>query len=411
MPVTMQDIADKTGLSRPTVSLALRDKGTLSTATRQRVRHAAEALGYRANALARGMRAGKFGSIALVLSEHTGRSYLPPQVLKGIRDALSRRELHLTLAGLPDEKLTDAGFVPRILREYCCDGMLIDYTDDIPERMIDLIESLRQPAIWLNSKRAYDCVYPDDVAIGREATRRLLAAGHRRIAYLDWGAGWKQLPQAHYSQRDRQAGYAEAMRDAGVTPEPIRRQDSSVRASLQQAVAALLRADDAPTAFVTYSWDFARVIAAVTSQQGLSVPSDVSLVNTGSGDQLALDDETQITTVCTPEQQYGAEGVEMLLEKLAAPAGRSYGRPYGRQMPRAVAPLDVVEGQTVAPPPRRANNEATVRPSGRDGNENTTLRSRRQGTDTRPPVAAGPAATSTLGEKGTEWNVARSSQS
>jgi LacI family transcriptional regulator len=335
-------LAVAAGLHRVTVTKALRDDPSISEATRERVRKLAAEIGYRPNASARAMRAGKFGTVALVLSAHPGRSYLPERALRGICQTLSDRELQLTIAQLPDEKLTDAGFVPRLLREYCCDGMLIDYTDHIPDRMIELIEQLRQPAIWLNRKQDHDCVYPDDLAMGREATRRLLAAGHRRIAYVDWGAGWKQLDQAHYSQRDRQAGYEAAMRDAGLTCRIVRREDSTIDSSAEELMALigdLVTGADAPTAFVTYSWPFGRRIAAAVMRRQRRVPQDVSLV-TISEQRERLDDGTYVDTEIVPTHAYGVAGVQAVLDKLD--------EPQKRLAPRAVAPEPFAKGQSVA---------------------------------------------------------------
>ncbi|NBB95544.1 MAG: LacI family DNA-binding transcriptional regulator, partial [Planctomycetes bacterium] len=80
MPITMQDIAEYAGVSRPTVSQALAGacgKYRISEKTRRKVRGAARALGYRPNAAARCMRAGEFGAVALVLSYDVIRSHLP----------------------------------------------------------------------------------------------------------------------------------------------------------------------------------------------------------------------------------------------------------------------------------------------------------------------------------------------
>jgi len=347
----MAEVAQVAGVSQPTASQALGRnpaKHRIAPDTVRRVREAASKLGYRPNASARAMRTGRFGSIALILSSHPSRSYLPLAALHGIWNALAQRDLHMTGAKLPDDKLTDAGFVPRILRELCCDAMLIDYTHHIPDRMIELIENASQAAIWLNRKQDHDCVYPDDEALGRQATERLLDAGHRRIAYLDWGAGWKQLESAHYSQRDRQAGYEQAMRQAGLTTRIMRRDDSEHQPSqampmLRATLREMLSADDRPTAIVTYAWPFARRIAAVARDLGLRIPDDLSLVNTGSADQLELDDGSTVATIVAPEAEYGAAAVEAVLEKLAAPARRL--------PPRAVTPANAVSGHTVAPPP------------------------------------------------------------
>jgi LacI family transcriptional regulator len=351
LSATLKDIADRTRLSVRTVSQILNrgNAGAYRAETAHRVNEAARRLGYRPNALARAIRLGHFGNIALLLSVHRGRSYLSPETLHGIVQGLREQELHLTVAELPDAELTDAGFVPRILREWCCDGLLVNYTDSIPERMIELIEQSRQPAVWLNRKQDHDCVYPDDFAIGRQATEQLLEAGHRRIAYLDWGAGWKQLAAAHYSQRDRQAGYVKAMKDAGLAPQPIRREDSEVQMAPRQArqvlgdaLDGLLADDDRPTAFVTYSPDFARRVAGAARERSLRIPADLSLVTTCAGQGPTLEDGTPISAAVVPEREYGREGVAALLEKVAAP--------QKRLAPRPVAPGKFAQGQTLAPP-------------------------------------------------------------
>ncbi len=346
---TMLDVARKAGVSQPTVSQALGSnpgKYRISAATVKRVRAMARKMGYRPNASARAVRAGRFGNVALVLSAHPGHSYLPQETLTGICQALAERDLHLTMAQLPDEKLTDAGVVPRVLSELCSDGMLINYTDHIPDRMIELIEESGQPAVWLNRKHDHDCVYPDDLAIGRMATKRLLGAGHRRIAYVDWGAGWKQLESAHYSQRDRQAGYEAVMAAAGFKPWVIRREDSSVCRPLKvlyQAMADVLGRDDRPTAFVTYSRVCAQLIADAARSRDLRVPEDVSLV-TVCFQQEVTARGLEVSFVNTPTREYGMAGVEALLEKIDNPAMRLE--------PRAVEPTEFREGETIAPPRR-----------------------------------------------------------
>ncbi|MBS3734205.1 MAG: LacI family DNA-binding transcriptional regulator [Phycisphaerae bacterium] len=350
--VTQNDIAKAAGVSRLSVHRALTGQKGVSQATRRRIQKLADKFGYRPNAFARGMRTGTFGTVALILSKHAERSYLPFQALAGICDALDQDGLQLTVARLPDEKLTDASFLPRICRELCSDGMLIDYTNDTPNKLDRLVESLRQPAIWLNRKRAHDCVYPDDVALGREATRRLLAVGHRRIVYFDWGPGWKQLDHVHYSRRDRQVGYAEAMRDAGLTPRPIRRDDSDVPTSSQEIMAVigeLVRGENAATGFVSYAWRFGRHVAAGVQRQGLRVPADVSMITIG--EQLhRTDDNTWVDTAVVPSYGYGVAAVEAVLDKIKSPE---------TLLPaRAVEPAEFRSGQTVAPPPGVSRSQA-----------------------------------------------------
>lgn len=65
--ITIRDVARHAGVSITAVSHSLNGKGTISEATRARVRAAADELGYQADAFARGMRQGSIGAIGLVL--------------------------------------------------------------------------------------------------------------------------------------------------------------------------------------------------------------------------------------------------------------------------------------------------------------------------------------------------------
>ncbi|MGF9662066.1 LacI family DNA-binding transcriptional regulator [Arthrobacter crystallopoietes] len=65
--ITIRDVARRAGVSITVVSHSLNGKGTVSEATRARVKAAADELGYQADAFARGMRQGRIGAIGLVL--------------------------------------------------------------------------------------------------------------------------------------------------------------------------------------------------------------------------------------------------------------------------------------------------------------------------------------------------------
>src|SRR5207247_9755473 len=97
-PPTSASIAARMGLARATVTQVLNGRAVeqrIPPETRQRVLKAAQELGYRANASARAIRAGRFGSIALVQSQ-LGQ-YLPAELLNGLTTAMAARDLHLVL--------------------------------------------------------------------------------------------------------------------------------------------------------------------------------------------------------------------------------------------------------------------------------------------------------------------------
>lgn len=335
-PSIQKDIADRLGLARSTVSLALSGRGTIGEATQRQVREAARSLGYRPNASARAVRDGRFGSVGLLLSAIGYRSILPTELLDGILDALASHHLRLTLAKVPDEVLARTGFVPQILREYCCDGLLVNYNAEIPVPLLQHMAASSLPTVWINVRQERDCVHPNDVEAGRMAAQALLEAGHRHVAFANL-TGWN-----HYSSIDRRDGFTETIRAAGGLCDVI---DCSVgRGPPATAFAAdYLRRKDRATAVVGYTnWD-AQPFLAAAREFGWHVPEHLSVATFGS-DPLEWTD-TPVTTVRLPEHALGEAAVAMLLRRIAHPAAY--------QPPEAI-PCSLFPGVTLAVPPSHA---------------------------------------------------------
>ncbi len=335
--VTLRDVAARAGVAHTSVSMVLNGaKGGntgISAATRARILAAAAELGYQRNGTAAAMREGRSHNVALLTSTNSSRSFLPLHLLDGVHDELAAHDLQLTFAKLPDEELTDEGFVPKILREWSCDGLLIDYNSQIPDKMVELIEHYRLPSIWINVKRANDCVYPADEAGTADATQRLIELGHKHIIYIGHAAS------PHYSHLDRRAGYRNAMREAGLEPviygSNAERSQSDQLGEIEQWLGAPAR----PTAVVAYEAGFAQVIYFAAMRLGLRVPDDLSLL--AISDVRALCMGATISTALLPFNEVGHIAVQMLRAKIAAPTQVIE--------PRAV-PFGWEPGETLAPP-------------------------------------------------------------
>lgn len=327
MAVTLREIAQYTGLSKPTVTRILgRDAHLFSADTRRKVLDAARHLGYRANAAAKSMTSGRFGCAALVLGSDIGRSDLPVGLMLGMQDELTRRDMHLAVTRLPDASLTSDGFVPKVLRESMADGMLINYTHDIPARMLELIRSHPSPVIWINTKLDTDCVHPDDLGGARALTEHLIGLGHRHIAYAKYDSA------SHYSTAERREGYANAMVDAGLVPQvvsehvPLDRQVEVTRAILSRhprPTAVIVRPEDAATFML------------VATQLGLSVPQDLSIASISG--RLVEIAGRRLLTAEVPTRGVGEAAVVALCRKMADP---------DRLLPAHSVPFALVTGDS-----------------------------------------------------------------
>jgi DNA-binding LacI/PurR family transcriptional regulator len=338
---TLLDIAERAGVSKDTAARVLRGehKGVRADAAHRarRVRRIAREMGYRPNAAARAVARGRFGGISLLKSQG-GHSPIPPDLIKGIQNALAPLDWHLTLDRLPESRATDPQYMPKVLREQFADGLLVYYPDRIPEGMVGLIRDYRIPAIWVNSKLDADCAHPDDLAAGRRATEHLLALGHLRIAYADYSYDVREIVErAHYSAVDRQTGYDIAMRAAGLAPCAWRAERHVNRPFRKHDAADRLRAGGRPTAIVCHSLGEAIPICLAAMALGIGVPGELSVTAIGgAGDGLVAD----FTALTLPEAALGETAVRMLEEKIANPAAAL--------APRAIG-FAFHQGETTAP--------------------------------------------------------------
>ena len=351
--VTLGHIAEQVGVDRSTVSRALRNKSGeigISAELTGRIIDAARELNYSPNASARAVRSGRFDAAALLMSTQAGRSYLSTRMLDGIHDELAAREMHLTIAKVPDRKLSSEKYVPKILREFLSDGLIINYTHGLPPHLEEVLERCRLPFVWLNADVGHDSVRADSRQAGRAATARMLAAGHRRVAYVDFCAGEVELPTAHGSAADREAGYAQAMRGAGLAPVTWR--PRTAFCPLPEKIAffrQMLRAPSRPTALLCYFSHFVPSLLQACALEGLVLPRDMSV--TTFAPELYADAGVIVDLYVEPDYAMGRRSAAMLLERIEAPA---------RRRPSVSLDFGLVDQGFVVPPRQDRSQEQSV---------------------------------------------------
>lgn len=338
---TVKEIAEAAGVSLRTVCRILNGSPAPHRAeTRARVLAESARLGYRPNAAAKAVRNGRSGGIALLLSSDLHRSYLPEALFEGIQSGIREHDLHLTVATVPEPQIQDQQLVPKFLRQWMADGLLVNYTIGVPPALTSMIAALRMPAVWINIRRETDCVYADDFNSAWRLTEYLLQLGHRRIAYADYHSAASSTDGLHYSTVDRCRGYEQAMASAGLVPRVVREDGMLPERQKIESAVALLKSPDRPTAIVAYSpgVTILPIHLAAVARCGLRVPEDLSLATFSPYvvDQVGV----EMTKMLLPEQAMGREAVAMLLRKI--------GRP-GPQPSQCLA-ATLVKGESTAPP-------------------------------------------------------------
>ena len=318
--ITLTDIAAKAGVNVGTVSRVLNGKdkaGRISETLAERIRKIASKSGYLPNTSARALLTGKFNTIALVMSAIENRSYFPSGLLNGIYDALASHNMQLLLVKVPDDAFNNPKTVPEIFRSRAVDGLLVNYTHKAPPALSMAISDCGIPSIWLNTRQPQDAVFSDNQGAAQILTRKLIELGHRRIAYLN--TGWQkpdahELRDAHYSVRERLAGYTKSVHKAGLRPIVISHE------TVQPSFEFLIRFThewlqrEKPTAIVAYWVNSLAPLIHVAWQNRVKVPQELSICCFGN--ETMPGGPLRISAMIEPEYALGQQAVAMLQRKI-----------------------------------------------------------------------------------------------
>lgn len=326
---TMQDVAERAGVSRALVSLALRGSTRVSEASRARVLKAANELGYRPNANARALASRQRHSIAVVLNDLHNPFFA--EVIDGAQDVADAAGYRFLFgAGGGGDNREDSAV--DALLEYRPDGIML-VAPRLPSGHI--VELSRQAPLVVVSRvvRAptIDCIMTDEAFGTRLAVEHLAELGHRRIAHAAaWGAGGPQ----------RRRGFERAMAARSLADEAVLVRGGFAEAGGVKAAQELLASPRMPTGVIAANDLAAAGILGTLADAGVRVPEDVSLVGYDNTFLAGLH-HIALTTVNQPRQEMGRLAMRALLERIG---GRS------EPLVRFTTPSLVVR-RTTAPPP------------------------------------------------------------
>lgn len=306
--VTSAEVAALAGVSQSAVSRFFTPGASVSKKTAEKVRAAAEQLGYRPNVLARAMITGRSRIVGLVVAYLENQFY--PLALERLSRALQERGYHILVFMAGNDAAKTAQVVEELL-DYQVDAIVtasVAMTNDLTLRC----ESAGIPVVAFN--RGQDDprlseVTSDNVAGGRRAAEFLVAGGHRRIAHI---AGW----QGSSTGRDRAQGFRAGLALAGL--EPVAVVDGLYdRAAAGRAALGLMAGPVRPDAiFVGNDHMAFGVMDALRYEAGLKVPEDVSVV--GYDDvPIAAWPAYDLTTVRQPLDAMVAATAEALMALIA----------------------------------------------------------------------------------------------
>lgn len=335
-PPTMTDVAAMAGVSQTTVSLVLNEVtgARLSQETVDRVREAADQLGYRlVRRGAHRRRSSNSMTLGVIVNEISTDPWMA-LALDGAREKAWEYGLTLNVAVTRGDAEMEQVVLSRMM-SYPLSGLL--YGTIHTQRIVPAAAFHRAPTVLLNcyaADRSLTSVVPAEVQGGRTATRCLADAGHRRIAMIEGEA----LMDA---SRDRLRGYQQALAAHKIAydAELVRPGNWEASAGYRQTV-ELMKLKSPPTAIFCSNDMMAVGCMEALAELGLRVPDDVSVV--GYDDRaIARSTRPPLTTVLLPQFEMGSIAAGLILGKKI--------RRNGPQ-PQIKVPCPLIERGTVAPP-------------------------------------------------------------
>ena len=276
--LTSLEVAQLAHVSQATVSRALRDSPLVRPETRARVQEIAKELHYRTDRSAAGLRTRRSRTLALLLFEESpDEAQINPfflSMLGHITRTAARRNFDLLVSfqQLSDDWHTDYELSNR------ADGLiLLGYGDYLSyaDRLRHLAETDTHFVIWgpVVEDQPGHYLRCDNILGARLATEHLLGLGRRHIAFV--GGASDHCPE--FQQRYR--GYAEALREAGITPDGrLQPEARSQEADGYRACLQLLDAGIKFDAVCAASDLIAMGVIHALQDRGLVVPAGIAVV-------------------------------------------------------------------------------------------------------------------------------------
>lgn len=310
--VGIRAVARVAGVSPTTVSHALSGTRPVRPETRDRVLRAAAELGYTPDRVAQGMRRGRTGVVGFA-SDRIATTPFAGRIIQGAQEVARDHDVLLMVVDSEgDAELEARQF--RALAAQRVDGVLIarmfhqvvarpGIADDVP---IALADAAPEPG-W-----RVPAVVPDERGIAWTAVRRLLAAGHRRIAHVS-------TVDDSQARAGREAGFADALAEAGagVTRGAVARATSDAAGGRTAGEALLDRPPhERPTAIFCFNDQMAMGVFQAAAALGLDVPNDLSVLGVDDLELISAGIVPGLTTVALPHREMGRWGMRSLLATL-----------------------------------------------------------------------------------------------
>lgn len=333
MTVTIYDVAREAGVSMATVSRVVNNNPNVKPQTRKKVFEAIERLGYRPNAVARGLASKKTTTVGVVIPDISNSIF--SEVARGIEDIANMYHYNIILCNADKKKEKEIRVINTLLEKQV-DGLLF-MGGAITDEHIQAFKTATVPVVLCattDESGTIPSVDIDHQAAAFDAVNLLIQYGHRNIGMI---SGTLQDPS---NGNARYLGYKQALEKAGIpfNEDYVRIGNYKYESGIE-VTKYFLELPNRPTAIFVANDEMA--IGAVHSIQdaGLRVPEDISVISVDNV-RMASMVRPQLTTVAQPMYDIGAVSMRLLTKLMNKETV---------EQPKVILPHEVIIRESVAP--------------------------------------------------------------
>ena len=309
--ITIKDIAKALGLSISTVSKALHGSHEISKETKAQVLAYANQYKYKPNPIAQSLKKGRSKSIGVIVCNIDNNFF--SQAINGIESVARQKDYNVIITQSRESYDREVANSEH-LSSRSVDGLIISLSAETCN--IDHLVRLHQKGLPIaffdrvTDAIATHQVIADNYKGAYEATRHLLQQGFRRIAHIT------SSPSLSITS-ERLQGYRQALRDAGMHPDPryikLCEHGGMIQEETRQALMQLLELPDRPDAIFTASDRLSTTTLSLLRQMQIEIPGQIALV--GFTNSISADIfNPSLTAVVQPALEMGQQITELLIQ-------------------------------------------------------------------------------------------------
>ncbi|MBS9334969.1 substrate-binding domain-containing protein [Fructobacillus sp. M1-13] len=300
---TIYDVAAAVGVSLATVSRVVNGSDNVRPATRDKVLAAIKDLGYRPNAVARGLASKKTTTVGVVMPDMTNLFY--SELTRGIDDVANMYQYDVLLTNTDDDPKRALTAVKN-LADKQIDG-LIFMGSQLSDEVLSAIQATGVPVVLAGSVdhgRVLPSVNIDYQKAFFEVSQHFLKKGQERLA-LVLGSKDRAIDVDY-----RRAGYEEALQTSGqILDESLIFTGARSYQDGQEMAAGVIAAK--ASAVVAYDDEVALGVLNGLQDRGVNVPEEVEIVS-ANNTTFTLVARPELSSIDQPKYDIGAVAMRML---------------------------------------------------------------------------------------------------